>query len=79
LNWINKMACEGTMKAHLAGGTPNLKVLVPTRDARSLGALFYFFEYACGVSALVQNVNPFDQPGVEEYKRSVKEFLIKGI
>ncbi len=79
LNWINEMASEGTMKAHLAGGTPNLKIIVPARDARSLGALFYFFEYACGVSALVQGVNPFDQPGVEDYKRSVKELLVKGI
>ena len=79
LNWINEMACEGTMQAHLAGGTPNLKVLVPDRSAESLGALFYFFEYACGVSALVQGVNPFDQPGVEDYKRSVKELLVKGI
>jgi glucose-6-phosphate isomerase len=79
LNWINKMACEGTMRAHLEGGTPNLKITVPARDAFSLGALFYFFEYACGVSALVQGVNPFDQPGVEDYKRSVKELLVKGI
>jgi glucose-6-phosphate isomerase len=79
LNWINRMACEGTMNAHLEGGTPNLKITVPARDAFSLGALFYFFEYACGVSALVQGVNPFDQPGVEDYKRSVKELLVKGI
>ncbi|QRN86098.1 glucose-6-phosphate isomerase [Clostridia bacterium] len=78
LNWINKMACEATMKAHLAGGTPNLKVEVPARDAFSLGALLYFFEYACGVSALVQQVNPFDQPGVEEYKASMKQLLVKG-
>ena len=79
LCWVNEMACEGTMKAHLAGGTPNLKIIVPARDASSLGALFYFFEYACGVSALVQGVNPFDQPGVEDYKRNVKELLVKGI
>lgn len=79
LNWINEMACEGTMQAHLGGGTPSLKVTVPARDARSLGALFYFFEYACGVSGIVQGVNPFDQPGVEDYKKNVKELLVKGI
>lgn len=79
LNWINRMACEGTMKAHLAGGTPSLKIIAPARDAFSLGALLYFFEYACGVSALVQKVNPFDQPGVEKYKASMKELLVKGI
>ncbi len=78
LSWVNEMACQGTMEAHLSGKTPSIKLSIPKRDAHSLGALLYFFEYACGVSALLQGVNPFDQPGVEAYKKNVKALLSKG-
>lgn len=75
LQRINEMACLGTMKAHLEGNTPTMRLIIPSDDAESLGALLYFFMYACAVSALMQGVNPFDQPGVEAYKKNVKKRL----
>ncbi|MCR4672786.1 MAG: glucose-6-phosphate isomerase [Lachnospiraceae bacterium] len=74
--FINRSAMQGTILAHNDGGVPVLKVNVPTRDARSLGELFYFFEFACGVSGNILGVNPFNQPGVEAYKKNM--FMLLG-
>jgi len=68
---------EGVQKAHISGGVPCSVVSIPKQDAKSLGALIYFFEYACGVSAYIQGVNPFNQPGVEEYKKNMFALLGK--
>ncbi len=73
----NKMAELGTMIAHMDGGVPNIKIEIPQLDEYSLGALFYFFEFACGVSAYMLGINPFDQPGVEDYKRNMFALLGK--
>lgn len=75
LSWVNEMACLGTMAAHLEGGTPNLRILVPKANAYYLGQLFYFFMYVCGLSGYMQKVNPFNQPGVEAYKTNVFNLL----
>jgi glucose-6-phosphate isomerase len=72
----NKMAELGTRIAHVDGGVPNIRISVKKLDEYSLGAIFYFFEKACGISAYILNVNPFDQPGVEEYK--VNMFALLG-
>ncbi|MBQ8863491.1 MAG: glucose-6-phosphate isomerase, partial [Rikenellaceae bacterium] len=74
---INQMAQLGTMLAHVDGGVPNLKVSIPTIDAENLGALLYFYEAACGISGYILGVNPFDQPGVEAYKRNMFALLGK--
>jgi glucose-6-phosphate isomerase len=72
----NKMAELGTRIAHVDGGVPNIRISVKKLDEYSLGAIFYFFEKACGISAYILDVNPFDQPGVEEYK--VNMFALLG-
>ncbi|MDD2490833.1 MAG: glucose-6-phosphate isomerase, partial [Bacteroidales bacterium] len=72
----NKMAELGTRIAHVDGGVPNIRISVKKLVEYSLGAIFYFFEKACGISAYILNVNPFDQPGVEEYK--VNMFALLG-
>ena len=77
LNYINKKAQEGTRQAHVDGGVPNLVVNIPKRDEFSLGALFYFFEFACGVDGYTLGINPFDQPGVEAYKKNMFHLLGK--
>ena len=66
-----------TILAHVDGGVPNILLTVPGRDERSLGALIYFFEFACGISGYLLGVNPFDQPGVESYKRNMFALLGK--
>jgi glucose-6-phosphate isomerase len=68
---------KGTKLAHTDGGVPNLVIKVANRDERSLGELFYFFEFACGVSGYLLGVNPFDQPGVESYKKNMFALLGK--
>jgi len=73
----NKMAQLGTQLAHADGGVPQLEVRVEKLDEASLGALFYFFEFACGVSAYTLGVNPFNQPGVEAYKKNMFALLRK--
>ena len=73
----NKMAELGTMLAHVDGGVPNLKVSVPRLDAYYIGQLIYFFEKACGISGYLLGVNPFDQPGVEAYKKNMFALLDK--
>ncbi len=74
---VNRMAELGTMLAHVDGGVPNIRVEIPKIDARSIGALLYFFEKACGISGYMLGVNPFDQPGVEAYKKDMFALLHK--
>lgn len=74
---INKKAFEGTVLAHADGGTPSLVLRLPTLDEENLGYLIYFFEKACAVSGYLLGVNPFDQPGVESYKRNMFALLGK--
>jgi glucose-6-phosphate isomerase len=69
--YLNRTAYEATVKAHLAGGVPCLVVNIPKLNTYYMGQLFYFFEYACFVSASLLGVNPFDQPGVEAYKANM--------
>ena len=73
----NHMAELGTVIAHQDGGVPQLQVCVEQVDAFNLGSLFYFFEFACGVSAYTLGVNPFNQPGVEAYKKNMFALLEK--
>lgn len=73
----NSMACLGTKLAHIDGGVPQLEVSIEKIDAFNLGGLFYFFEFACGISAYVLGVNPFNQPGVEAYKKNMFALLGK--
>ena len=73
----NHMAQLGTYLAHIDGGVPQMKVSVEVLDAFNLGSLFYFFEFACGVSAYTLGVNPFNQPGVEAYKKNMFALLEK--
>jgi glucose-6-phosphate isomerase len=68
---------EGTMLAHIDGGVPNLVIHTPREDEESLGELIYFFELACGLSGYLLGVNPFDQPGVEAYKKNMFALLGK--
>ncbi len=77
LDFVNKKAFEGTILAHTDGGTPSMVIHVPAADERSLGYLFYFFEKACGISGYLLGVNPFDQPGVESYKKNMFALLGK--
>lgn len=74
---VNKMAELGTKMAHVDGGVPNLKIEVPNLDEYSLGQLIYFFEKACGISGYMLGVNPFNQPGVEAYKKNMFTLLKK--
>ncbi|MBU45473.1 MAG: glucose-6-phosphate isomerase [Spirochaetaceae bacterium] len=74
---VNRVALQATRKAHGEGGVPSLRISVPRVDEFHLGQIFYFFEYACGVSAYALGVNPFDQPGVEDYKNSMFKMLGK--
>ena len=77
VDFVNKSAMNGTILAHTDGGVPTLRVDIPAQDEYSLGQLFYFFEFACGVSAYISGVNPFNQPGVESYKRNMFALLGK--
>lgn len=74
---VNKMAELGTMIAHVDGGVPNMKVVMPKLNEYYLGQLIYFFEIACGMSGYLLGVNPFDQPGVEAYKKNMFALLEK--
>ena len=74
---VNKMAELGTRLAHVDGGVPNILVNVPELNAYYLGQLIYFFEKACGISGLLEEVNPFNQPGVEAYKKNIFALLNK--
>lgn len=74
---VNKMAELGTQIAHVDGGVPNIKITMPELNAYYIGQLFYFFEKACGISGYILGVNPFDQPGVEAYKKNMFALLDK--
>lgn len=77
MDFVNKAAQEGTIQAHTSGKTPNLILHMQKLDAYNLGELFYTFEFACGVSGYVLGVNPFNQPGVETYKKNMFKILGK--
>ena len=77
ISYVNEQAIRGTRLAHVDGGVPNIVVTVPKRDEDSVGRLIYFFEYACGLSGYLLGVNPFDQPGVEAYKKNMFALLGK--
>ena len=77
LNEINKTAMKGTILAHIDGGAPNILIEIEEKNEYCLGYLLYFFEFACGVSGYVLGVNPFDQPGVEAYKKNMFALLGK--
>ena len=77
MDFINRQAMDGTLLAHVEGGVPNLIVSAGERNARTLGELIYFFEFSCGLSGYLLGVNPFDQPGVEAYKKNMFALLGK--
>lgn len=77
VDFVNKSAMNGTVLAHTDGNVPNLMVTIPEQNEFYLGQLFYFFEFACGVSGYILGVNPFDQPGVESYKKNMFALLGK--
>ena len=74
---VNKMAELGTRLAHVDGGVPNIRITLPELNPYYIGQLLYFFEVACAISGLVLGVNPFDQPGVEAYKKNMFALLNK--
>ena len=75
MDFIREQAMDGTLIAHVEGGVPNITVQAGRRNAFTLGELIYFFEYACGLSGYLLDVNPFDQPGVEAYKKNMFALL----
>lgn len=77
LDYVNKKAMEGTMEAHVSGYCPNILVNIEKLDEEGVGHLIYFFEKACAMSGLILGINPFNQPGVEEYKRNMFRLLEK--
>ncbi len=77
IGFVNKMAMRGTMMAHLEGGVPNMAINLPEINEQNLGELIYFFEMACAISGYILGVNPFDQPGVEAYKKKMFGLLGK--
>ena len=77
VDFVNKSAMNGTILAHTDGQVPNLKIAIPEVNEFYLGQLFYFFEFACGVSGYMLGVNPFNQPGVESYKKNMFALLGK--
>ena len=77
LDYVNKKAMEGTVEAHVSGGVPNIIFKMEKLDEENIGGLIYFFELACAMSGSILKVNPFNQPGVEEYKRNMFRLLEK--
>ena len=77
IDHVNKMAELGTILAHLDGGVPNIRISIPALNERWLGQLLYFFENACGISGYMLGINPFNQPGVEAYKKNMFALLEK--
>ena len=77
LSFVAEQALRGTLLAHVDGGVPNVVIQALRRDERTVGELIYFFEYACGLSGYLLEVNPFDQPGVEAYKKNMYALLGK--
>lgn len=79
LDYVNKKAMEGTIKAHVTGDVPNIVINIERLNEENIGELIYFFEKACAMSGMILGVNPFNQPGVEEYKKNMFQLLGKGI
>jgi len=77
LSYVNEKAMEGTIMAHVEGGVPNIQITIPELNERHLGQLIYFFEKACALSGYILRVNPFNQPGVEAYKKNMFKLLGK--
>ena len=77
LNEVNQMATLGTLLAHVDGEVPNLGISLPKLTEETIGELLYFFMFACGLSGYILGVNPFDQPGVEAYKKNMFALLGK--
>ena len=77
LDFVNKKAMEGTIKAHVTGEVPNIVLHIDKLDAENIGELIYFFEKACSMSGMILGINPFNQPGVEEYKKNMFKLLEK--
>lgn len=77
LDYVNKKAMEGTMQAHVSGGCPNIAIEIEKLDEETIGHLIYFFEKACAMSGYILGINPFNQPGVEEYKKNMFRLLGK--
>ena len=77
MDYVNKKAMEATIEAHVAGGVPNIVINIDRLDARVIGHLIYFFELACAMSGSMLGVNPYNQPGVEEYKKNMFRLLEK--
>ena len=77
LDFVNKKAMEGTIKAHVSGSVPNILITMENLDEMAMGELIYFFEKACAMSGMLLGVNPFNQPGVEEYKKNMFKLLKK--
>ena len=77
MDFVNKSAMNGTILAHTDGNVPNFMVKIPEQNEFYLGELFYFFEFACGVSGYLLGINPFNQPGVESYKKNMFALLGK--
>ena len=78
VDYVNKKACEGTIDAHVnTGGVPNIQITINELSAYSFGYMVYFFEIACAMSVYLLDVNPFNQPGVEVYKKNMFKLLGK--
>ncbi len=77
LDFVNKKAMEGTIQAHVTGDVPNILISIEKLDEETIGHLIYFFEKACAISGMILEVNPFNQPGVEEYKKNMFKLLGK--
>ena len=78
LNWVNKMACEGTLEAHeVTGKVPNLIITIEDMKEYTFGYLCYFFFIACAMTCYMLDINPFNQPGVEVYKKNMFRLLGK--
>ena len=77
LDYVNKKAMEGTIAAHVTGGVPNIEISIEKLNEENIGSLIYFFELACAMSGSILGVNPFNQPGVEEYKKNMFKLLEK--
>ena len=77
MDYVNKKAMEGTIKAHVDGDVPNIEIEMNKLDEKNIGELIYFFEKACAMSGMILGVNPFNQPGVEKYKKNMFHLLEK--
>ena len=77
LSYVNKKAMEGTIQAHVSGDVPNIQITIDKLNEKNIGSLIYFFEKSCAMSGMILGVNPFNQPGVEEYKKNMFKLLEK--